>query len=131
VKALIHEPAGKNLIAYREWLTPREIATAFTKATGMNAEVVILPKGSLPSSLPPSLKISIEDNMAYWNEFGYEGREDSTVVHPCNVSQLDIIVPQAAANKCIKLSSPPSLDSVEAYLKKYDWTEVFGSGEAL
>lgn len=131
MKALIYEPAGKNLIAYREWLTPREIATAFTKATGMDAEVVTLPKGSFPSSLPPSLKISLEDNVAYWNEFGYEGREDSTVVHPCNVSQSDIIVPQAAAHERIKLSSPPSLDSVEAYLKKYDWTKVFESGEAL
>jgi hypothetical protein len=98
VKALVQESAGKNLIAYREWLTPRELASAFTKATGMNAEVVTLPKGSFPPSVTPSLKISIEDNMAYWNEFGYEGREDPTVVHPRDVSQPGLVASQAAAH---------------------------------
>ncbi|EXK75578.1 hypothetical protein FOQG_19656 [Fusarium oxysporum f. sp. raphani 54005] len=47
--------------------------------------------------------------MAYWNEFGYKGRDDPTVIHPRD------------------LKSPPSLDTVEDYFKKYDWTKVFGS----
>lgn len=69
--------------------------------------------------------------MAYWNEFGYEGREDSTVVHPRDVSPSDVSVPHTAAYKRVKLNSPPYLDTVEAYLKKYDWTKVFGSEGAL
>ncbi|KAL6229310.1 hypothetical protein BDW75DRAFT_225285 [Aspergillus navahoensis] len=109
VKALIQEPAGKNLIGYREWLTTRELASAFTKATGLNAEVVTLPKGHFPPSISKEFKVQLEDNMGYWNEFGYEGRDDPTVIHPRD------------------LKSPPSLDTVVAYLKKQDWTKVFGS----
>jgi hypothetical protein len=86
VKALIQEPAGKNLIGYRGWLTTRELASAFTKATGLNAEVVTLPKGQFPPTTPNELKVVLEDNMGYWNELGYEGRADPTVVHPRDVS---------------------------------------------
>ena len=92
VKALILESAGKNLIGYREWLTPREIVLSFTKATGMNAEAVILPKGTFPPSVLVELKGSIEENMAYWNEFGYEGRDDPTIIHPREVSGPGLII---------------------------------------
>ncbi|KAL3485817.1 hypothetical protein BJX62DRAFT_229207 [Aspergillus germanicus] len=110
VKALIlQEPAGKNLIGYRGWLTPRELASAFTRATGLDAEVVTLSKGHFPPSISGDFKAQLQDNMGYWNEFGYEGRDDPTVVHPRD------------------LKSPPSLDTVEDYLKKQGWTKVFGS----
>ncbi|KAJ0418798.1 hypothetical protein BJY00DRAFT_302613 [Aspergillus carlsbadensis] len=110
VKALIlQEPAGKNLIGYRGWLTTRELASAFTRATGLDAEVVTLPKGHFPPSISEDFKAQLQDNMGYWNGFGYEGRDDPTVVHPRD------------------LESPPSLDTVEDYLKKQDWTKVFGS----
>ncbi|KAH6616390.1 hypothetical protein C7974DRAFT_44168 [Boeremia exigua] len=109
VKALVQESAGKNLIGYREWLTPREIASSFTKATGLKAEVVTLPKGSFPPSMSAEMKQSLGDNTGYWNEFGYEGREDPTVIHPRD------------------LKSPPSLETSEDYFKKYDWTKVFSS----
>jgi len=56
------------------------------KATGIGAEAVTLPKGSFPPSVSDELKVTLEDNMAYWNEFGYEGRADPTVVHPRDVS---------------------------------------------
>ncbi|EGU78457.1 hypothetical protein FOXB_11033, partial [Fusarium oxysporum f. sp. conglutinans Fo5176] len=75
----------------------------------LKAEVVTLPKGHFPPSVPTELKAELEDNMAYWNEFGYKGRDDPTVIHPRD------------------LKSPPSLDTVEDYFKKYDWTKVFGS----
>ncbi|GFG15012.1 hypothetical protein IFM5058_07238 [Aspergillus udagawae] len=75
----------------------------------MKAEVVTLPKGYFPPFIPTELKAEHEDNMAYWNEFGYEGRDDPTVIHPRD------------------LNSPPSLDTVGDYVKKYDWMKVFGS----
>jgi hypothetical protein len=87
VKALIlQECAGKNLIGYREWLTTGELASAFTRATGLDAEVVTLPKGHFPPSISEDFKAQLQDNMGYWNEFGYEGRDDPTVVHPRDVS---------------------------------------------
>lgn len=92
VKVLVLESAGKNLIGYREWLTPRELALSFTKATGKEAEAVTLPKGTFPPSVSVELKVSLEDNVAYWNEFGYEGRADPTVIHPRDVSCPGLII---------------------------------------
>ncbi|KFA71554.1 hypothetical protein S40288_06827 [Stachybotrys chartarum IBT 40288] len=84
VKALLEEPAGKNLIGYRAWLSPKELADAFTKATGMKSEAIMLPKGQSHLPLPPELAEELDDNWSYWNEFGYYGG-DPTVIHPESV----------------------------------------------
>lgn len=86
VKALVEEPAGKNVIGYREWLTLREFVAAFTKATGLPAEIVRLPHGQLRFEVPADLKQELVDNFAYFSEFGYEGRDDPTIIHPKDVS---------------------------------------------
>jgi hypothetical protein len=100
VKALVQEPAGKNLIAYREWLTTNELVAIFTEATGMKAESVTLPRGFFPPSVPAELHAELEDNNAYWSEFGYEGRADPSVVHPRDVSGPDLKIPQVFTNTC-------------------------------
>ncbi|RYP47353.1 hypothetical protein DL768_006574 [Monosporascus sp. mg162] len=109
VKALVNEPAGKNIIGYREWLTMQELTLAFTRATGLKAESVTLPKGTFHLPLPDELKLEFEDNFAYLNEFGYEARDDPTIIHLRD------------------LKSPPSLDTVENYLKKQDWSKILGA----
>lgn len=81
----MEEPAGTSLIGYREELTLRELADAFTKATGMKAEMVTLPKGHSHLSLPPDLAEEMDDNWGYWNEFGYYGG-DPSITHPNGVS---------------------------------------------
>lgn len=86
VKALVNGPAGENIIGYRGWLTMQELALSFTKATGLRAESVTLPPGEFPLPLPDELKLELADNFAYWNEFGYEARNDPTVTHPRDVS---------------------------------------------
>ncbi|KAF4976371.1 hypothetical protein FZEAL_6947 [Fusarium zealandicum] len=113
VKALVQDSPGKNLIGYREWLTVRELTSAFTKATGLEAEPVRLPKGKFHQPLPPDLVLEMEDNFAFFNEFGYEGRDDPTVVHPRD------------------LSSPPSLETVADYFKKQDWSKIFGEAKVV
>ncbi|KAK7414936.1 hypothetical protein QQX98_006261 [Neonectria punicea] len=105
VKALVEEPAGKNVIAYREWLTLRELIAIFTKATGRTAEAVTVPIGG--PRIPDELKQEIADNFAYINEFGYEGRDDPTVIHPR------------------ELESSLSLGTAYDYIKKQDWSKVF------
>ncbi|RKK84929.1 hypothetical protein BFJ71_g14326 [Fusarium oxysporum] len=97
VKALVNEPAGKNIIAYRGWLTMPELAQTVTKATGLKAESITLPKGMFPPELPEELKLELGDNFAACNEIGYEARNDPTVIHPRD------------------LKSPPTLDTVEDY----------------
>lgn len=86
VKALVNEAPGKNVIGYREWLTMRELALSFTKATGLRAECVTLPLGELEMPIPAEVKLELTENFGYWNEFGYEAREDPTVIHPRDVS---------------------------------------------
>ncbi|KAH6968326.1 hypothetical protein HG530_007568 [Fusarium avenaceum] len=109
VKALItQEPAGHNLIGYREWLSHNEIAAAFTKATGIKSAIV-KSDGTLPPGLPEDLVGEMLDCFGYFDEFGYEGRDDKTVVHP------------------LDFKSAVGLETVEDYFKKQDWAQVFGS----
>ncbi|EGR47084.1 uncharacterized protein TRIREDRAFT_109313 [Trichoderma reesei QM6a] len=106
VKALVQEPAGKNVIGYREWLTHRELAAIFSQATGIPAEAVQLPEGQSKVASPPELKLELDDNFAYWNEFGYEARDDPTVIHPRDLATLG------------------KLDTVYNYFKKFDWAKI-------
>jgi hypothetical protein len=86
VKALItQEPVGRNLIAYRGWLSHNEIAAAFTKATGIEATTVKF-DGTFPPDTSDELIGEMADCFGYFDEFGYEGRDDPTVVHPRDVS---------------------------------------------
>lgn len=86
VKALINEPAGKNLIAYREWLSGREIMQIFTEVTGYKAEAIQVPPGEFWFPCPPELQPEFEEFFAYINEYGYEGRNDPGLIHPRDVS---------------------------------------------
>lgn len=85
VKALIDSAPGKHLIAYREWMTLPELVAAFTAATGLPAEYVALPVGEPKGLLPSDLQQVVDDMWGYFNEFGYEAREDSNVIHPIQV----------------------------------------------
>ncbi|KAL3481322.1 hypothetical protein BJX99DRAFT_218798 [Aspergillus californicus] len=111
VKALVQEAAGKNVIAYREWSSLRELSKAFAQVTGIEAECIVLEKGQSNIPLPPDLRLELDDNWAYCNEFGYEGRDDPTIIHPKD------------------LDSPPQLDSIVSYFRKQDWSTVFTQGK--
>lgn len=86
VKALVQEKPGKNLIAYREWATLREMVQAFQNASETKSEVVVVPRDEPNEFLPPDLKLEIDEGFLYFEEFGYEGRDDPTVIHPSQVS---------------------------------------------
>lgn len=85
VKALIDSAPGQHLIAYREWMTLPEMVAAFTAATGLPAEYVALPIGEPRGLLPPALQEVVDDMWGYFNDFGYEARDDSNVIHPSEV----------------------------------------------
>jgi uncharacterized protein YbjT (DUF2867 family) len=111
VKALVQEGAGKNVIGYREWSSLRELSKAFAQATGTQTECIQLPIGESNIPLPSELRLELDDNWAYCNEFGYEGRDDPTIIHPKD------------------LDSPPQLDSVVNYFRKQDWSKVLAQGK--
>ena len=86
VEALVKDGPGKNLIAYREWLTVQQLVETFAKATGIPAKLTVLRPEELGlDSSPEELKEEIRQNMAYFNEYGYKGREDVSVVHRSQV----------------------------------------------
>ncbi|KAF7622862.1 putative hscarg dehydrogenase [Aspergillus flavus] len=106
VKALIACPPGKNLIAYREWMTPEEFVRTWSRVLGVPAECVTLPEGQSIEGVPDILKKEFIDNWGYWNEFGYEGRDDPTVLHP---KQLEVGF---------------EVPTVEDWIRKQDWSDI-------
>ncbi|KAK1252104.1 hypothetical protein MKX08_003291 [Trichoderma sp. CBMAI-0020] len=86
VRALVQEKPGKNLIAYREWATLREMVGAFQTASNTKSEVVVVPRDQPNEYLPPDLKLEVDEGFLHFEEFGYEGKDDPTVVHPSQVS---------------------------------------------
>jgi hypothetical protein len=87
VKALFESAPGKNLIAYREWMSLAELVGLFAEVTGFSAQYVTLPAGEPDIPLPEGLKVELDDNWAYFNECGYEARDDPTVIHPNEVRE--------------------------------------------
>lgn len=79
------DPAGKTVLGYREYITLRKLIELFSQATGMKAEPVVLPRGQSVFPFPPELQEELDENWEYWKEFGYEGRGDLTVIHPCHI----------------------------------------------
>ncbi|KAJ5479308.1 NAD(P)-binding protein [Penicillium desertorum] len=108
VRAMVSDSARKTVIGYRDYITLRELIEVFSKVTGMKAEPVILPKGQSVVPFPPELQKELDDNWGYWEEFGYEGRGDLTVIHPRDLERA------------------PQLSSVAEYFKKQDWSKVLG-----
>ncbi|KAL7919953.1 hypothetical protein ACQKWADRAFT_299753 [Trichoderma austrokoningii] len=109
VKALVEKEPGKNLIAYREWATLREMVQAFQNASGIKSEVVVVSRDQSNEFLPPDLKLEVDEGFLYFEKFGYEGRDDPTVIHP---NQLD---------------NSPKLDTMEQYYRKVDFSSIFSS----
>lgn len=66
-------------------MTLEELTATFAVVTGSPAENVTLPAGESQAPLPADFKQATDDNWAYFNEFGYEARNDPSVIHPSQV----------------------------------------------
>lgn len=93
VLSLLNDKPGKNLLGYREWITFDQFLEAFRSATGRQAKQVRLTsdEAQAKSPMPEDLRVEFDENFWYINEFGFEGRADTTVVHPGQVSFLLIL----------------------------------------
>lgn len=65
-------------------MTMREFVQTFTNSTS-HETVLIPPEKTDLSFLPTELQEEITDNFMYFIEFGYEARDDPTVIHPTQV----------------------------------------------
>jgi NmrA-like family len=89
VKALLDVPAGKNLIAYRAWMDLDEFTAILSKVTGLRVRYREVTTEEMMAPLPPVVAREGAETSAYVSEFGYEGRDDETVVHLKDVSCLE------------------------------------------
>ena len=64
----------------------REIVGMFAKVTGYETKSIQLPWDQFGFDCPPELQDEIRESFAFGNEFGLEGRDDPTLVHPSAVS---------------------------------------------
>ncbi|EXJ54606.1 hypothetical protein A1O7_09947 [Cladophialophora yegresii CBS 114405] len=85
-RALVEAAPGKNLIAYRAWMTMDEYLQIVCAVKGVKAVNQNVPLDASSGSLPEELVAELADNAGYFEEFGYEGRDDPTLVHPRDVS---------------------------------------------
>lgn len=53
-----------------------------TEATGLPAKYVALGPSEPDIPLPEGLKAELDNNWAYFNECGYEARNDPSVIYP-------------------------------------------------
>ncbi|ETI20300.1 hypothetical protein G647_08334 [Cladophialophora carrionii CBS 160.54] len=106
-RALVEVAPGKNLIAYRAWMTLDEYLDIIRRVTGVKAVSKQVPLDASSGSIPEELVAELTDNANYFEEFGYEGRDDPTLVHPKDLG-VDVQLP-----------------SVEDWVKKQDWSSVF------
>ena len=85
VRALvISVPAGKNLIAYRAHISFDEFMRLWSKHTGETGRFRQISYDEMEPGTPIGKEGA--DNFAYLAEFGYEGRDDPTLVYPKDVS---------------------------------------------
>jgi hypothetical protein len=85
-KALVQAEPGKNLIAYRAYMSMDEYVDIISKVTGVKVKNQEVPVEVAMAGMPQDLAQEVSDNMNYVLEFGYEGRDDPSVVHPNQVS---------------------------------------------
>ena len=85
-KALVETAPGKNLIAYRAWQTMDEYIDIVSQVKGVKAVNKQMPPDAIWESVPEELREELGENAKYFEEFGYEGRDDPTVLHPKDVS---------------------------------------------
>lgn len=82
-RALVEVEAGKNLLAYRGLITYDDFIGLWSRTVGIPAQRHPSPGNP---GVPEFLVEELKETFGYMAEFGYEGRDDPTVVHPKDVS---------------------------------------------
>ena len=85
VKALVHDDPGKSLLAYREWATLPEVVAEFSRATGLQSGIKVMPTEEWAAAFPPDLAIEMIEFIKYWEEFGFEAQDQPRITHPDKV----------------------------------------------
>ncbi|KAH6685469.1 hypothetical protein F5X68DRAFT_262701 [Plectosphaerella plurivora] len=104
--ALVKAPAGQNLLGTRGLLSWSEFAALWGKVHGVEARFERIDRQIVENAIPGGIGEELADMFEYIGEFGYDGG-DPTVVLPKD------------------LGVPVSVESVEDYIRKEDWSSKF------
>lgn len=80
--ALTNETLGKNLIAYRAWMSMEELIDLIAELKGIHTKCTIV---EMDKNEPNEFVAGYAENMEYISEFGYEGKDDETIMYPREV----------------------------------------------
>ncbi|KAK6206271.1 hypothetical protein QIS74_13690 [Colletotrichum tabaci] len=105
VKALLHVPAGQNLLGVASSLSWNEFAALWGKHHGVTCRFERLDRKVLEGAIPGGVGEELADMFEYIAEFGYDGG-DPTIVLP---KDLGVHVP---------------VYTVEEYIKNEDWSSL-------
>lgn len=125
VRALIEEvAAGKNLLAFREQLSLREFISIWSTVHHVPYRYIEIPFEDYVKGGNDARELA--EAAAYFAEFGYEGREDPTLVYPKDVSQSIIFASRRfRLTSCVRqLGIDLSLGSVEDWIRQQDWSSA-------
>jgi NmrA-like family len=87
VRALVVEvPAGKNLVAYREQLPMKDFLSIWSTVLSVPSKWINVPFEEFAKGGIEALELA--ETGAYCAEFGFEGREDPTLVYPEDVGHF-------------------------------------------
>ncbi|KAF5238903.1 hypothetical protein FANTH_10146 [Fusarium anthophilum] len=105
VRALLEGKPGKHLIGYRELISLQGFVASFASITSYKSKLVTVPPEEFLMRVLPSLQVPLCESLAFMEEFGYTGG-DNSIIHPA------------------ELSSSLSLLTVADYVAKQSWNEV-------
>jgi hypothetical protein len=86
VKVLIDGPPVRNLTAYREWMTIEDLVKIWARVLNKKARTTVLSHQETVDAIGPEFGPEFAEAMAYGLDFGYEGRDNPTLIHPRDVS---------------------------------------------
>lgn len=103
-------------------MNPTEFAEILSNVTGVTVKYRQTTNQEMMSALPEVVAREAAESFAYAAEFGYEGRDDSTVVHPKDVSSCTRI--KLALLTRLQLGVHVNLPTVEDWVRKQNWLKV-------
>ena len=92
VVTLLNTKPGKNLIAYRAWMTQEELYALWGQTVGVKSKYITLPATAKLNGMSADMAEDYDDSVAYFAEFGFEGRDDPTVIHPNDICLVNYLV---------------------------------------
>lgn len=113
VKALTKVGPGKNVLAFGDLMTWSEYVQLWSKITGVPAAFEHSTIDELDKVAPGGYGIEIAEMYAYAQDFGYWGKDDSSVVFARDVSCFcDLIEYQLIISSSEWISKSPVLSNI-------------------